>query len=108
MIIYINMATRSEPFVTPVFAFGRSVAVQAAPPTRQPPGHAYALIVLTAFVVIGVITAVLTALASALPRTTIAIGILYCTAMYGLAAYAITHDPIWTTVIGLLRAVISW
>jgi hypothetical protein len=67
-----------------------------------------ALIVLAAFVAIGVITAILTALASALPRTTTAIGILYCTAMYGLAAYAITHDPIWTTVIALLTAVISW
>jgi len=52
--------------------------------------------------------AILTALASALPRTTTAIGILYCTAMYGLAAYAITHDPIWTMVIALLTAVISW
>jgi hypothetical protein len=35
-----------------------------------------ALIVLAAFVAIGVITAILTALASALPRTTTAIGVL--------------------------------
>jgi hypothetical protein len=66
-----------------------------------------ALIVLAAFVAIGVITAILTALASALPRTTTAIGVLYCTAMYGLAAYAITNNPIWTTVIALLTAGIS-
>jgi hypothetical protein len=67
-----------------------------------------ALIVLAAFVAIGVITAILTALASALPRTTTAIGVLYCTAMYGFAAYAITNDPIWTIVIALLTAGISW
>jgi len=67
-----------------------------------------ALIVVAAFVAIFIITAVLTALASALPRTTTAIGILYCTAMYGLAAYAITNDPIWTTVIALLTTGISW
>lgn len=53
-----------------------------------------ALIVLAAFVAIGVITAILTALARALPRTTIAIGVLYCTTMYGLAAYFITNDLI--------------
>jgi hypothetical protein len=28
--------------------------------------------------------------------------------MYGLAAFAVTNDPIWTTVIALLTAVISW
>ncbi len=67
-----------------------------------------ALIVLAAFVAIGVITAILTALASALPRTTTGIGVLYCTVMYGLAAYALTSDPIWTTVIALLAAVLSW
>ena len=67
-----------------------------------------ALILLAAFVAIGIITAILTALASALPRTTTVIGVLYCTAMYGLAAYAITNDLIWTTVIALFTAVISW
>lgn len=67
-----------------------------------------ALIVLPSFVAIGVITAIPTALASAMPRTTTAIGVIYCTAMYGLAAYAITNDPIWTTVIALLTAGISW
>ena len=66
------------------------------------------MIVLATFVAIGVIIAILTALASALPRTTTAIGVLYCTAMYGLAAYAIIDDSIWTTVIALLTAGVSW
>ena len=45
---------------------------------------------------------------SGLPRMITAIGALYCTGMYGLAAYAITNDRIWTTVIVLLTAVLSW
>ena len=45
-----------------------------------------------AFVTISVIITILTALASALPRTITGSGLLYCTDTSGLAAYYITHD----------------
>ncbi len=67
-----------------------------------------ALIVLAVIVVIGILGAIVGILATAVPRVMTAIGILYCTVMYGLAAYNMTQDPIWCGVTALLAALLSW
>jgi hypothetical protein len=67
-----------------------------------------ALILLAIVVTAGILIAVVNELSGAFPRVVTAIGVLYCTAMYGLAGYSFTKDPIWAGVIAILAALLCW